>query len=110
MIACHRSCVRGRVRPRGHAARGVRRGRGVYGSYQNLDGLFRDQAAELDRGKREVLLHGMQQIVHERAMSRRFGERAFLNGVVPRVEESGLALIAGYAYSGPYEDLNIQAR
>src|SRR5712692_1014255 len=40
----------------------------VYGSYPDLDGLFREQAAELDRAKREAILHRMQQLVHEKAM------------------------------------------
>ncbi len=82
----------------------------VYGGYPDLDGLFRDQAAEPDRGKRETLLHRMQQLVHERAIFAPIWELAFLNGVGPRVEESGLGLVAGYAYSAPYEDLKLKAR
>jgi peptide/nickel transport system substrate-binding protein len=82
----------------------------VYGGYPDLDGLFRDQAAELDRGKREALLHRMQQIVHERAIFAPIWELAFLNGVGPRVEESGLGQIAGYAYSAPYEDLRLKVK
>jgi hypothetical protein len=31
----------------------------------------------------------------------------FINGV-PRVEESGLGLSAGHAYSAPYEDLKLK--
>jgi peptide/nickel transport system substrate-binding protein len=82
----------------------------AYGAYPDLDGLFRDQAAELDRGKREALLHRMQQIVHERAMFAPIYELAFINGVGPRVDEAGLGLIAGYAYSAPYEDLKIKGK
>ena len=82
----------------------------MYGGYPDLDGLFRDQAAELDRSKRETLLHRMQQIVHERAIFAPIWELAFLNGVGPRVEDSGLGLIAGYAYSAPYEDLKLKAK
>ena len=82
----------------------------AYGAYPDLDGLFRDQAAELDRGKRETLLHRMQQIVHERAMFAPIYELAFLNGVGSRVEESGVGLIAGYAYSAPYEDLKLKSK
>jgi peptide/nickel transport system substrate-binding protein len=82
----------------------------VYGGYPDLDGLFREQAAELDRTRREAALHRMQQLVHERAMFAPIWELAFLNGVGPRVEESGLGLIAGYAYSAPYEDLKLRAR
>ena len=67
-------------------------------------------AESLDRAKQAALLHRMQQIVHERAMFAPIDELAFLNGVGPRVEESGLGLIAGYAYSAPYEDLKLKAK
>jgi peptide/nickel transport system substrate-binding protein len=35
-------------------------------------------------------------------------ELGFLNGVGPRVEESGLGLIALFPYSAPYEDLKLK--
>jgi len=35
-------------------------------------------------------------------------ESAFLWAVGPRVEESGLSLIPGHAYSSPYEDLRLK--
>ena len=82
----------------------------VYGGYPDIDGLFREQASELDRAKREAILHRMQQLVHERAIFAPIWELAFLNGVGPRVEESGFGLIAGYAYSAPYEDLKLKAK
>ena len=37
-------------------------------------------------------------------------ELAFLNGVGPRVQESGLGLIAGHAYSAPYEDVKLKGK
>ena len=37
-------------------------------------------------------------------------ELAFLTGVGRRVEESGLGLIAGYAFSAPYEDVKLKAK
>src|SRR4030095_13705 len=40
----------------------------AYGGYPDIDGLFREQAVELDRAKREIMLHRMQQLIHERAM------------------------------------------
>ena len=87
-------------------------GGGTYasGSYPDLDGLFREQAAELDHTKRAAILHRMQQLVHERAMFAPIYELAFINGVGRRVEESGLGLIAGYAFSAPYEDVAVRAR
>lgn len=35
---------------------------------------------------------------------------AFLNGVGPRVRESRLGLIAGHAYSAPYEDVTLKGK
>ncbi len=83
----------------------------VYGSYPDLDGLFQEQATELDRKRREAILHKMQQlVVQDKAMYAPIWELAFLNGVGPRVQESGLGLIPGFAYSGPYEDVALKAK
>jgi peptide/nickel transport system substrate-binding protein len=82
----------------------------AYGGYPDVDGLFREQAAELDRTKRAAILHRAQQLVYERAMFAPIWELAFLHGVGPRLEESGLGLIEGYGFSGPYEDLKLKAK
>jgi peptide/nickel transport system substrate-binding protein len=82
----------------------------VYGSYPELDELFQQQGAELDAKKREDLLHKMQQIVHDKAIYAHLWQQAFINGVGPRVGESGFGLIPGYAYSGPYEDVTLAGR
>ncbi len=82
----------------------------VYGSYPDIDGLFGEQTAETDRKKREATLHRIQQLVHEKAMLAPIWELAFLNGVGPRVAESGLGLITGHAYSAPYEDLKLKVK
>jgi peptide/nickel transport system substrate-binding protein len=37
-------------------------------------------------------------------------ELAFLNGVGPRVQESGLGLISRRAYSAPYEDVTLKGK
>jgi peptide/nickel transport system substrate-binding protein len=80
----------------------------VYGSYPDLDGLYREQAAELDRKKREAVLQRMQQLLHDKVVYAPIWELAFLNGIGPRVEESGLGLIPGHAYSAPYEDVKLK--
>jgi peptide/nickel transport system substrate-binding protein len=83
----------------------------VYGSYPDLDGLFQEQATELDRKRREAILHKMQQlVVQDKVMYAPIWELAFLNGVGSRVQESGLGLISGFAYSGPYEDVTLKAK
>jgi len=85
----------------------VKGGTYVYGSYPDIDALFEQQAAELDDKKREALLDKMQALVHERTIYAHLWQLAFLNGAGPRVGESGLGLIAGHAYSAPYEDLTL---
>src|SRR5262245_30546782 len=82
----------------------------VYGSYPDIDGLFRDQAGELDRKRREGALHRIQQLVHEKAMFAPLWEPSILSGVGPRVEDAGFGLIAGYPYSAPYEDVRLKEK
>ena len=82
----------------------------VYGSYPDIDGLFREQGAELDRKRREATLHRIQQLIHEKAMFAPIWQLAAMGGFGPRVEESGLGLITGFPFSGPYEDVKLRAR
>jgi len=89
---------------------GVTGGAYAYGGYPDIDGLFQEQAAELDRKRREATLHKIQQLVYDKTMYAPIWELAFLNGVGPRVGESGLGLISGYAHSAPYEDVTLKAR
>ena len=77
-------------------------------SYADIDGLFKEQAGELDRKKREAILHKIQQLVHEKAMFIPIGQLAFITGHGPRLEESGLALLPGHTYSAPYEDVKLK--
>jgi len=82
----------------------------VYGSYPDIDGLFREQATELDRKRREATLHRIQQLVHEKAMFAPIWQLAAMGGFGPRVEESGLGLITGFPFSGPYEDVKLKTK
>ncbi len=88
----------------------VSEGTYAYGGYPDLDALFREQASEMDRKKREATLHKIQQLMHERVMFLTLDEPAFLNGVGGRVAESGLGLISNYLYSAPYEDLKLKTQ
>src|SRR5499433_2620001 len=80
----------------------------VYGSYPDIDGLFREQANETDRKKRDAMLQKIQQLMHDKAMTIPIWQLAFINGQGPRVAESGLGLIPGHAYSAPYEDVKLK--
>jgi len=80
----------------------------VYGSYADIDGLFREQATELDPKRRGATLERIQQLIHDKAMVAPIWLNAGLHGVGPRVEESGIGVIAGYAFSAPYEDVKLK--
>src|SRR5712671_7307200 len=76
-----------------------------YGSYPDMDELYRQQAVELDRAKREAILHKIQQIMVERAIYAPIWQLAFINGVGSRVGESGFGQIPRFPYTAPYEDI-----
>ncbi len=81
----------------------------AYGSYPDIDELYRKQAVELDRAKREAMLHEIQKMMIDRAMFAPIWQLAFINGIGPRVAESGFGLIPGFPYTAPYEDLTLKA-
>ena len=87
----------------------VKGGTYVYGSYPDIDAMFQQQAVELDHGKRAVVLQKMQQLAYERSIYAPIWLLGFLNGIGPRVGESGFGLIPGYAYTAPYEDITVKA-
>jgi peptide/nickel transport system substrate-binding protein len=79
-----------------------------YGSYPDIDALYRQQAGELDRARREALLFRIQQLMVERTIYAPIWQLAFINGVGPRVGESGFGRIPLFPYTSPYEDLTIR--
>jgi len=79
----------------------------AYGNDPEIDALFDQQAVELDQARRGATLAKIQQRVHEQAMFAPLWQLAFLNGVGPRVKESGFGLIANFPYSAPYEDMSL---
>jgi peptide/nickel transport system substrate-binding protein len=84
---------------------------GIYASgvVPEIEDLFQRQARELDRKKREAMLHQIQQIMHDRVMHVPIYELAFPWGIGPRVEEACVDHIKGFSYSAPYEDLKLKS-
>jgi len=80
----------------------------AYGTRPEIDDLFQRQANEIDRGKREALLHQIQKIVIDQALVAPVFQQAFLWGVGARVEQPAAGLIQGYPYAGPCEDLKLK--
>jgi len=86
------------------------RGLFTYGTYADIEGLIREQAAETDRGKREALLHRIQQLMHEKVMYAPLLELAIPGAYGPRVAESGIGLITNMSSSAPYEELRLKGQ
>jgi len=78
------------------------------GTLPEVQDLFERQARELDRKKREELLHQIQRLLSERAVYAPIWENGFIRGVGPRVDEPALALIPYFPYSAPYEELRLK--
>ncbi|HEY7366356.1 MAG TPA: ABC transporter substrate-binding protein [Methylomirabilota bacterium] len=80
------------------------------GGDADIDALYKQQARETDRKKREALLHQIQRLLHERV---RFGpiyEYMWPSGLGPRVEDPALMLIDPYPWSAPLEEVRLKKR
>jgi peptide/nickel transport system substrate-binding protein len=105
--------VFGGLGPAGNAATrlqilAVKGGPYTAGVMPEVQDLFDRQSRELDRRKREDMLHQIQKLLHDRTVFAPIWENGFIRGVGPRVEEPALALIPFYPYSAPYEDLRLK--
>jgi peptide/nickel transport system substrate-binding protein len=80
----------------------------AYGGYPDLDELFRQQARERDRAKREATLQRIQQLTVERAMFAPIMDLRALIGVGPRLAEHTINSIP--LHPGPaVEDIQLRA-
>jgi peptide/nickel transport system substrate-binding protein len=86
----------------------VKGGAYVYGSYPDIDQLFQQQATDLDHKRRGATLEEIQRLIHQRVIYVPIWQFAVLEGVGTRVGESALGLIAGFPFSGPYEEITIK--
>jgi peptide/nickel transport system substrate-binding protein len=82
----------------------------TYGTYPDIEGLMRELAGEVDRGKRETILHRIQQLVHDKVMYAPLWEQAGIGAFGPRVAEPAIGLITNMATSAPYEELRLKGK
>jgi ABC-type transport system substrate-binding protein len=80
----------------------------AYGGHPDIDELFTQQASELDRKKREALLHQIQRLMHERVMYAPIYDPATLHGIGPRVEEPAVGLNPLLYFAAPYEEMRLK--
>jgi peptide/nickel transport system substrate-binding protein len=74
-----------------------------------IDAWYEQQIPERDRQKRAALLHKMQQKLYDEARFIPVWELGFLCASGPRAAVSGLGQIPLFAYSGPYEDVQLKS-
>ena len=79
----------------------------AFGSLPEVDDLFRRQAKEMDRKKREALLFQLQRILQEQVTQAAVYHLGFPTGVGPRVDDILAHAIPGF-YLSPYEDLKLK--
>ena len=80
----------------------------AYGGYPDIDVLFKQQATENDRKKREALLHQIQRLVYERVRYGPIYDDIWPSGIGPRVAEPALMLINPYPWSAPLEEVRLK--
>jgi peptide/nickel transport system substrate-binding protein len=83
-------------------------GLNAYGGWPDVDALWKQQAREMDKKKREALLQRIQQIAFERVRFAGLWDYVWPSGVGPRVAEPAFLLIDPYPWSAPYEELRLK--
>ena len=74
-----------------------------------IDAWYAQQAKERDRKKREALLHQIQQKLYHEVRFIPILELGGRHTSGPRVTVSGVGLIPLFAFSGPYEDVQLNS-
>jgi peptide/nickel transport system substrate-binding protein len=80
----------------------------AYGGSPDVDALYKQQARETDRKKREAILHQIQRLMYERVRYAPIYEYIWPSGVGPRVEDPALMLIDPYPWSAPLEEVRLK--
>jgi peptide/nickel transport system substrate-binding protein len=80
----------------------------AYGGYPDIDALYKQQATETDRKKREQLLHQIQRLVYERVRYGPIFDYIWPSGIGPRVAEPALMMINPYPWSAPLEEVRLK--
>jgi peptide/nickel transport system substrate-binding protein len=80
----------------------------AYGGYPDVDDLYRRQALETDGGKREAMLHQIQQTLRERTRFAPIYDYIWASGVGPHVEDAALMKIDPYPWSAPLEEVRLK--
>ena len=76
----------------------------------DVEALYKQQARETDKKKREAMIHQMQQLLYDRVRFGPLWEFIWPSAIGPRVAEPALMLIDPYPWSAPLEDVRLKAK
>jgi len=82
----------------------------AYGGYPDIDALYKQQARETDRKKREIQLRQIQQLLYERVRFAPIFDYVWASALGPRVEDPALMLIDPYPWSAPLEEVRLKKK
>jgi peptide/nickel transport system substrate-binding protein len=80
----------------------------AYGGYPDVDELYKQQANETDAGKREAMLHQIQQTLHDRMRFVPIYDYIWASGLGPHVEDAALMKIDPYPWAAPLEEARLK--
>jgi peptide/nickel transport system substrate-binding protein len=80
----------------------------AYGSYPEVDALYKQQAAENDPKKREVILHQIQKTLYDRVRFAGIYDFVWISAMSVKVEDPALMLINPYPWSAPLENVRMK--
>src|SRR5262249_17060590 len=80
------------------------------GADPDVEALYKQQAREPDRRKREPLLHHIQQIIRDRVRFGPIWEYIWPSAIGPRVAEPALLMIDPYPWSAPLEEVRLKGK
>jgi peptide/nickel transport system substrate-binding protein len=80
----------------------------AYGGYPDIDALYKQQARETDKKKREAILHQIQRLIEDRVRIAPIYEYIWPSGIGPRVAEPALLLVNPWPWSNPLEDVRLK--
>ena len=76
----------------------------------DVDTLFKQQAKETDRKKREAMLHQIQHLLYERVRFAPIWEYIWPSGIGARVGDPAFLKIDPYPWSAPLEDVSLRKK
>jgi peptide/nickel transport system substrate-binding protein len=80
----------------------------AYGAYPDIEALYKQQARETDKKKRQALLHQIQQMIYDRVRWAPIYDYIWPSGVGARVANPALMMIDPYPWSAPLEEVRLK--